>query len=292
MFDALKSLDSPVARMIESEQHHQSQVMATGPLTSNGTPDDPLAAITVERRSAGLAEPPGVPPARRMVNLTAGPSKRILPFDGVDRLTAERYRILRTNVLRSAAPHCVIGVTSANPGDGKTTTSVNLAGVLALKNDLRVLLVDADLRRRGVAPMLGIEQTAGLAEVLTGQCNLDSAIVETANLPNLSILPAGGPTPSPAELLDSPAWAHLIATLRAEFSFVIIDTTPIGVVADYALVEKVCEHTILVVRPDHTARRGCAEALDKLQQDKFLGVVLNGIEEWFLGNPPDRYDYY
>jgi capsular exopolysaccharide synthesis family protein len=227
-----------------------------------------------------------------VVRLNAASSKRILPFDGVDRLTAEQYRILRTNILRSAAPHSALCVTSVSPGDGKTTTSVNLAGVLALKNDLHVLLVDADLRRRGVASMLGIQQAPGLAEVLTGQCTLDNAIVQTANLPNLWILPSGGTTSSPAELLDSPAWTQLVASLRAEFSFVVIDTTPIGVVTDYALVEKVCEHTILVVRPDHTARKGCEEALDKLQQEKFLGVVLNGIQEWFLGSSPDRYHYY
>lgn len=293
MFDALKSMNSPVARMIETEQRRQAQVAGAPAPPDGGAPaENQVFTIRGDRRAAGHPESPSTPQTHRVVRLDAGSSKHILPFDGVDKVTAERYRILRTNVLRAAAPHSAIGITSVSPGDGKTTTSINLAGALALKNELRVLLVDADLRRRGVALMLGIEQKPGLAEILAGECGPEEGIVAAGNLPGLFILPAGAPTSSPAELLDSAALAHLAADLREQFSYVVFDTTPVGVVADYSLVEKVCDHTMLVVRPDHTVRKPCFDALEKVQRDKFLGVVLNGIEEWPLWKSPDRYDYY
>src|ERR1700690_1787333 len=117
---------------------------------------------------------------------------------------AESYRALRTSLLLSnlGAPPKVIMVTSALPQEGKTTTSINCAVVLAQKG-IRVLPIAADLRRRRIHNPLGRGRRSGLSNVLTGSATLDQAIPRSTILPNLNILPAGTPPPNPAELLAS-----------------------------------------------------------------------------------------
>jgi capsular exopolysaccharide synthesis family protein len=216
----------------------------------------------------------------------------VLPFDGTDRKTAESYRILRTNLLHLAAQPKVIAISSAGPGDGKTTTAINISGALALKRESRVLLIDCDLRHGSVAPALGIEPSPGLAEALTGLCPLEDAIAQTDVLPNLFVLPAGRPMANPAELLDSGAFREMVSELREKFHFSVVDTTPIDIVADYALVQEVCDGTILVVRSDHTDRRTCMNAFQSVAKGKLLGTVLNCAQDWFLWRTRDYYGYY
>src|SRR5579862_6969851 len=117
---------------------------------------------------------------------------------------AESYRALRTSLLLSnlGAPPKVIMITSALPQEGKTTTSINCAVVLAQKG-VRVLLIDADLRRPSIHKTLGMGPRSGLSNVLTGSTTLEQAITRTAILPNLFVMPAGTPPPNPAELLAS-----------------------------------------------------------------------------------------
>jgi protein-tyrosine kinase len=294
IYEALRNTENPVARMIEHEQRSQPVAAAlseaiTGREEAFGTRQMAFS----NRREPIDAPPETVAPreiAYRMVQLKAKSGDPVLPFDEIDYRAAECYRTLRTNILHRSANLRTIAISSAGPGDGKTITSINLAGVLALKTDARVLLIDADLRRYGVARKLGIDRSPGLGEVLTGACSLDDAIVQTMNLPNLFVLPAGSSLPNPTELLDSSVWRGLIASVREQFEFIIIDTTPIGAVADFALVERVCDRTILVARPDHTERKGFLEALRSVSEEKLLGVVLNHTKEWFLWRSYDSYD--
>jgi polysaccharide biosynthesis transport protein len=132
---------------------------------------------------------------------------------------AESYRALRTSLLLSnlGAPPKVIMVTSARPQEGKTTTSINTAIVLAQKG-VRVLLMDADLRRPSVHKTLGMGPRSGLSNVLTGSATLQQTITPSPILPNLFIMPAGTPPPNPAELLASANMRDLIAELRAQYA--------------------------------------------------------------------------
>ena len=171
-------------------------------------------------------------------------------------------------------------------------SAINIAGALALKQDMRVLLIDGDLRQGSIGSKLGIEVKPGLGEVLTGQCSLEEAIVQTENLPNLHILPGGRPFTNPAELFDSNAWRTLVQDLRERFQFIIVDTTPVGVVADYDLIQGVCDGTVVVVRPDHTDRQACMKAILSIPKGKLLGALLNGAEDWFLWRVRDFYGYY
>lgn len=296
MYEALKRTENPVIQMIEAEQTEAPPPDSVETMLALGEEicerQQPTPAPAVEVRLP-LAEPKA--PARdgyRTVALQVKSKEPLLPFDGTDPRPAECYRVLRTNLLHHSASPKVIAISSAGQGDGKSTNAINLSGILALKQDSRVLLIDADLRHGSIAPMLGIPESPGLAEVLTGRCSLRDAIVQADILPNLHILPGGQPPINPAELLDSALWRELVAQVRKQFPFVIVDTTPVAIVADYALVQQVCDGTVLVVRPDHTDRGNWTKALQTVPKGKLLGTVLNSAEDWLLWRTNDYYGYY
>jgi receptor protein-tyrosine kinase len=186
----------------------------------------------------------------------------------------------------------MIVVSSPCPADGKSITATNLAASLAVKNDDDVLLIDADLRQHTLSKMLDMGGAAGLGELLNGQCAIESALVRTEQFPKLHILPAGNATGNPAELLDCAAWRHLCAFGRKTFNHVIIDVPPVGSMADYELVQAASDGVLLVIRPEHTTRKEAADALALIPPEKLLGVVLNGVRDWFGWKSHDHYFYY
>jgi capsular exopolysaccharide synthesis family protein len=175
-------------------------------------------------------------------------------------------------------------------GEGKTVTSVNLAGVLALNRDEQVLLIDADLRRSSMRSYFNVDHAPGLAEVLAGTCPLEKVLLQVAAQPNFYLLPPGEPAKNPAELFDSRNWPAAAAQLREQFGRVVIDCPPVESVADYDLITAECDRIILVVRPDHTRRQALANAL-KRTSEKLLGVVMNDAEDWFLWRRTAVYEY-
>ncbi|MDE3166503.1 MAG: CpsD/CapB family tyrosine-protein kinase [Acidobacteriota bacterium] len=217
----------------------------------------------------------------------------ILPFDGRDNRAAEQYRIVRTKLTYSPARPRFLTVTSPHVADGKSVTAVNLGGSLALKEGTHVLLIDADLRRSTLSAMLDIPAVPGLADVLRGECSLEAAVVRLETHPGLYVLPSGADGSNPAELFDSESWRNLCAAVRGEFDYVVADTTPAGVVADYELVQAAADGVILVVRPDVTSRRRCYEALDCIAREKLLGVLLNSVPDWLFARAAGHgYHYY
>lgn len=230
----------------------------------------------------------------RTVAANLRPGSPVVLFDGSMAASAEQYRILRTKVLQYPNRPKLILVSSPTPGDGKTVTAVNLACSLGITGELRTLLVDADLRRSSVSTLLGIPNTPGLSDVLSGSCSLQEAVIRVEQLPGLYVLPAGEPKASAAELLNSERWTNLAAGFREEFDLTILDSTPLLAVADYDLVQQVCEGVIIVIRPNHTNRKLCAKALDYVPVKKRMGVLLNCAEDWFLWKNHERYygEYY
>src|ERR1035437_7485773 len=146
---------------------------------------------------------------------------------------AEAYRALRTSILLSSfgAPPKVILVTSPLPQEGKTTVSANAALVLAQRGS-RVLLLDADLRRPGIAKLFGIKARGGLSTLISGVDKLEDVLVHSTEVPNLWIMPRGPIPPGPAELLSSTLMKEYIARWRNEFDHVVIDTPPCLSVTD------------------------------------------------------------
>jgi len=204
---------------------------------------------------------------------------------------AESYRALRTSLLLSnlGAPPKVIMVTSARPQEGKTTTSINAAIVLAQKG-VRVLLMDADLRRPSVHKTLGMGPRSGLSNVLTGSATVQQTITTSPILPNLFIMPAGTPPPNPAELLASSNMRDLIAELRQQFDHIVIDTPPTLSVTDAVVLSPRADATILVIRSGQTTKQALRRARDILMQVNahVAGVLLNAVDL----TSPDYYYYY
>ena len=204
---------------------------------------------------------------------------------------AESYRALRTSLLLSnlGAPPKVILVTSARPQEGKTTTSINSAIVLAQKG-VKVLLVDADLRRPSVHKTLGMGPRSGLSNVLTGSATLAQTITPSPLLPNLFVLTAGTPPPNPAELLASSNMKDVLADLREQFDHIVIDTPPTLSVTDAVALSPRVDAVILVIRSGQTTKQALRRARDILMQVNahVTGVLLNAVDL----TSPDYYYYY
>jgi capsular exopolysaccharide synthesis family protein len=242
---------------------------------------------------------PVVPPAIdafpsgiREVRLHITVQSPVFPFEDAHWAASEQYRILRTKITHHAAQPRLIVISSPGAGDGKTISAINLAGALSLKRDGKVLLVDADLRRSAVHSRLGISGSPGLADVLAGTCTLQQALLHINDLPNLYVMPAGTPPTNPVELLDRPEWPALGSGLREMFRYIIADSPPVAAVADYDVIQAVADAVILVVRPDHTNRQLSQKALETVSKTKLIGVLLNGVPDWFLGQKGSSTSYY
>ena len=204
---------------------------------------------------------------------------------------AESYRALRTSLLLSnlGAPPKVIMITSALPQEGKTTTSINCAVVLAQKG-IRVLLIDADLRRPSIHKTLGMGPRSGLSNVLTGSATLEQTITRSPILPNLSVLPAGTPPPNPAELLASTNMRDVLEELRGQYDHIVVDTPPTLSVTDAVVLSPRADAIVLVIRSGQTTKQALRRSRDVLLQvnAKVSGVLLNAVDL----SSPDYYYYY
>jgi len=244
----------------------------------------PMAAAPATAKSLNKAD-------GRSVKSITGTSPAVCLFNA-DPYALEQYRMVRTKIAYHPLQPKVIVVTSACSGDGKTVSAINLATVFALRTDVQVLLVEADFRRSGLAELLGVPQKPGIAEVLSGECNLSEALIAVEQLPNLSVLPAGKCTVNPAELLETEGWQTMCASLRHQFAYTVVDAPPVAAVADYELIEKDCDGVMMVVRPDHTDRGLFCAALELVSTHKMLGVLVNGADDWFLWkNSSSSYSY-
>jgi len=203
---------------------------------------------------------------------------------------AEALRQLRTNLqfVNVDAPARAIAVTSAVPGEGKTTTACNLAIVFA-EAGKRVVIVDADLRRPRVAEYLNVEGAVGLTNVLAGQATVDDALQQWGTS-GVFVLPAGSIPPNPSELLGSRNMEALLASLRQGFDVVIVDTPPLLPVTDGAVAATIVDGTVLVFRCGKTTTAQARSAADALAavDARVLGCVLNMVPRKSSG----AYTYY
>ena len=215
----------------------------------------------------------------------------VFPFSQSRTTAAEQYRMIRTRIVQNVEPGKLIVVSSAESGDGKTLSAINIGGALALKSDINVLILDADLYRPAVAKTLGIPARPGLTEVLRGTVPLRDAIVRTELYPNLYILPAGEVVTNRSELLDSALWRKVCETARSRFHYTIVDAPPIDAVADYPLIQAAGDYVVVIIRPDHTNRVRCMHALQSVPSDKLIGTVINAMPDWFMLRN-SNYHYY
>jgi capsular exopolysaccharide synthesis family protein len=224
-----------------------------------------------------------------VVRLRAG--YPLLPFDtGEADSAAEEYQRIRIKITQHHLQPRLVLISSPSSGDGKSITALNIGGALALNRQASVLLVDVDLRHPTIAPLLGLAEREGIAEVLNGSCRLEDAIVRLEPFPNLFLLPAGKDRRNPAELLSSPRWKALCDEFRAQATYTIFDGPPVDAVAEYSLLEERADGLILVLRTDHTSRPLMYRALEAIPKEKLLGSVINGHRESFFWK--QRSEYY
>jgi capsular exopolysaccharide synthesis family protein len=193
---------------------------------------------------------------------------------------AESLRSIRTNLLFMSAGNRVqrVLVTSPSPQEGKTTVAANLAIVMA-QSGSRVLLVDTDMRRPRLHKAFGLERPAlGISTMILGESG-DEAIVPTG-IANLDLLPCGPIPPNPAELLHTAAFQRVVAGLAERYDRLIFDSPPVGVVTDAAILSRIVDGTLLIVRSLHTTRDAARHATGVLRDidAPVLGAVLNSLD--------------
>ncbi|WP_322152179.1 CpsD/CapB family tyrosine-protein kinase [Paratractidigestivibacter sp.] len=176
-------------------------------------------------------------------------------------------------------------VTSAVPNEGKTAISVALGQAIAAGGK-DVIIVDCDLRRRSIANEMGIHTQHGLYAVLANQVTLEEAVVET-DTPGLHFLDVEPHIPNPVDILASKRFGKLVARLRREYAFVIIDTPPVSAFVDAAIISQVADATLLVVRQGFTKRADILAAYDQLKKAdaNVIGTVMNFCDS-------ERSEYY
>ncbi len=228
---------------------------------------------SVWKRSSDVLTPSPPPDGSAELN------KRRIALLQPESYVSEQFRALRGRIDAIASQREIktISITSAFPGEGKTTCAINLAIVTSMSLARRVLLIDCDLRRPKVHPALGLKPEIGLAEVLAGASSIDDAI-STAKGLTLDVLPVCGRPANPSELLSSLEMRRLVEEVSSRYDRVIIDTPAALGLPDAKAVSDLCDGMVVVVRADVTAQSDLEAVLEILDRQRILGLLINGVE--------------
>lgn len=171
-----------------------------------------------------------------------------------------------------------IVLTSSVPNEGKSTVAYNLAQAIA-SSGKRTLIVECDMRRRSLADMVGARARHGIYAVLSGQVELNEALVATSHR-NLFFLDSEPHIPNPADILSSQRFRKLVAQMESDFDYVVIDTPPVGTFVDAAIIAALADATALVVRERFVKRAELQNAYDQLKKAdaNVIGVIMNMCE--------------
>lgn len=238
-----------------------------------------LALIPRIRRTA--ADLAAQTPVQRSLGVLGNPMSQF----------AEAFRALRTSLLLSTAGRepQVILLTSATPTEGKTTVAMNLACVLA-QRDVRVLLIDADLRRPTVHHRFNINGKVGLSSVLTGAATLEQAIQRVPEVEKLDILVSGPVPPFPTEMLASDAMRQLVQQCRGVYTHIVLDSPPLLSITDSIVLAHDSDAVVMVVRQGKSSKHAVRRARDLLLRagTRVTGIAFNAVDL----NSPEYYSYY
>jgi len=203
---------------------------------------------------------------------------------------AEAFRSLRSSLIfmPNQADLKTLLITSALPTDGKTLTATNIALTLSESYRRRVLLIDADLRRPALHQIFRVPNAVGLNEGLKAKGDGRLSVLKISD--TLTLLPAGRPEPDPMSGLTSARMANIIEEAATRFDWVLVDTPPIGLLADANLLSVMTDGALLVIRANQTPHASVLKAVQALGRERILGVVLNGTES--LGREAEYSQYY
>jgi capsular exopolysaccharide synthesis family protein len=237
---------------------------------------------------------------KNAVNRSAAPSKggtefkrRLITYEDPKSPISESYRSLRTNISYASTIDKKIKsllISSSQPGEGKSTTTANLAIAFAQLRK-KTLMVDADLRKPVQHNVFGYPRGPGLSEYLIGEVPDLNSIIHPTKVENLSIITAGGLPPNPSELLGSDAMSKLVDKLESEWDIILFDSPPIVAVTDASMISGELDAIALVVKAGQTERSAVDRALDTIKNVKapLIGAILNGASQESLGG---KYAYY
>jgi protein-tyrosine kinase len=265
------------------EQHEETD----GPGPEKHSASEPVADARTEP-----AVPQGDGRPARWSGFDAGASERLVVSENASPVLVEQFRSLAAALHRSQLEHNLksVIVTSAMPGDGKSYVSVNLALTLAHSYRRRVLLIDADLRRPTLHQLFRIRNAKGLSEALTAKADEKLATLQVSE--TLTLLPAGRPDSNPLGGLSSGRMKRIVADGAAQFDWVIVDSPPVGVLADAHLVSEMVDAAILVVRAGVTRFQDLATAAEVMGHDHILGIVLNAVDSADIRGHGYYHHYY
>ena len=205
---------------------------------------------------------------------------------------AESYRIIRTRinfVAQKSDAACVV-VTSTESGEGKSFFSINYAAICAMSNE-KTILVGLDLRKPSLASTLKIQNQHGLTNVLLGEVTLEEAIIHANETFNFDVLLSGSIPPNPGELIRSNKLGELIQKLKENYQYIIIDTSPVGIVADAYPLMPLADAVIYLVRSKKTDKKFFKNIIKQLSMDgmQHIGIVLNALDR---SNSVYGYNHY
>jgi len=203
--------------------------------------------------------------------------ERLVGSKAAGTLLVEQYRSLAATLHRAQGERQLksLIVTSPSPGDGKSHVAVNLALTLSASYRRRVLLIDADLRRPMLHLLFRVPNDRGLNETLKEKADEKVAAVQITD--TLTLLPAGRSESNPLGGLSSDRMRRIVADAATRFDWVIVDSPPVGILADAHLVSETVDAAILIVRAGVTRFQDLKAAADALGHERILGVVLNGV---------------
>lgn len=210
-------------------------------------------------------------------------------------LSAEQYWKLRARILKETKKDYrnTIMVTSPDMGEGKTVTAVNLAVAIANQFDHTVLLVDADLRRPSVHEYLGISQSPGLADYLSGKAALPDVLMKTG-LGKLVVLQAGNVPENPSELISSDKMRKFVQEVKDRYGdrYIIFDSSPLLLTADSLSLSNYVDGVLLVIQAGRTVPKAATQALSLLKGCPVLGVVFNNVPRYLSNSLYPHYHHY
>ncbi|HEU4889145.1 MAG TPA: polysaccharide biosynthesis tyrosine autokinase, partial [Thermoanaerobaculia bacterium] len=254
------------------------------------------SASSIAARQGGYGEyGRGLPRLRAVETADKSAGVELIPHTDARSPVSEAYRAFRTSLLlASATSPKVIVITSSFAREGKTTTSVNLATVLAQMGK-PVLLVDADLRRPRLQKVFTGKMNLGLVNYLAANIPFDD-IIQATDVPNLSVVLSGPIPPNPSELLASDRMKHIIEEVRSKFAYVIFDSPPVLAVTDAIVLAASADGVVLCVHGGQTPRELVQRSAEKLRQANIpvLGAILNNLDLHQYGYTYKKsyYDYY
>ena len=209
----------------------------------------------------------------------------------------ESYKAMRTNLIfsLSTSDKKIVAVSSALPGEGKSTISANLAIAFSQLNENKVLLIDADMRKPVQHKLFNVKNNAGISEYL-GKMKPKDECIKKSDIPNLDIIPSGSLPPNPSELLGSEQMKKLLSEVSAEYDYIIIDMPPVNLVSDPLTIGNSISGMVVVTHYGKTTYDDVDELMRKVQTSdtKILGLVLNEIKSKHNGKYgySKKYNYY